>query len=175
MCYLLVIFLPRKVPDSAEACFDELKSLGYEVRLISAVHWKIGTVSYYPTRGTVVVEGRNKEPEKGFICLLKVLEREGLKQDGQDEKASPAKPKRQPKAEDFAKLKIQNPAVPECVNFLKMARAIVSSDRLSDPERAWVAEIIRLREAFELDSISFKDEKRLIMLYRRATRILKPS
>jgi hypothetical protein len=68
----------------------------------------------------------------------------------------------------------RNPDPPECVNWIKMAKECVFSKRLSEPERLWVSELLRLRAKFELDSISFADEKRLIRLYRTSTRILKP-
>jgi hypothetical protein len=122
-----------------------------------------------------VVEGRKKEPERGFIALLQVLEREGV--EGGQGKLAP-KPKRRAtgKAElDFAKLKIKNPAVAECTTWLRMAKACVSSKRLSDSERAWVAKLIELRSKFELTSLSFADEKILVRLFRTATRVLIPA
>jgi hypothetical protein len=151
----------------------ELKAAGYEVQRFSDVHWRIGRVNFYPTKASIVVEGRKKEAEKGFIVLLKVLEREGVEPLSAVEAKPKPKPKKRSQELDFATLKIENPWPPECMNWLKMARVCVSSDKLSGPERAWVSKLLELKAKFELTSISFKEEKILIRLFRTSTRILK--
>ncbi len=58
---------------------------------------------------------------------------------------------------------------------VKQAQAVAAPSRLDDVDRLWAAKLLRLHSNLEIASISLDDERRLIRLFRTATRVLPPS
>jgi len=57
---------------------DYLTDLGLEFRIQSEYHIKIGWVNYYPTKGTINLDGASKFKGKGLEFLKRVLIRERI-------------------------------------------------------------------------------------------------
>jgi len=59
---------------------DKLLLLGLSYRVVNnGSQIKIGRVNFYPTRGSVLIDGQKKFKETGFDFLLEVLRREGYR------------------------------------------------------------------------------------------------
>lgn len=65
--------IPRSVKDTE----DRLVQLGIPFDRHGPYHLKIGYINYYPSKGSVMIDGQPKFKGKGFTFLLEVLKREG--------------------------------------------------------------------------------------------------
>jgi hypothetical protein len=59
-------------PAMTEA-IRSIQSWGYRPVRPTAHQLKIGDTSFYPEKGTIVVDGKKQEPEKGLPALLALL------------------------------------------------------------------------------------------------------
>ena len=64
--------------NEMQAATKRLDELGVWYEVKSTSHLKIGYINYYPTRGTVCLDGQCRFKNKGLDFLVSVLRKEGI-------------------------------------------------------------------------------------------------
>jgi hypothetical protein len=78
----------RKVVPTPEMyqILHRLKALGIWFQVITANQFKVrGNISYYPSTGTILIDGQSAEPGKGYDELLHVIDREDARKAAEDD------------------------------------------------------------------------------------------